>query len=47
LLATPVTPQLLLAGEACSSTHYGTLYGAAQSGQSAAQQLLQTLQEPS
>jgi monoamine oxidase len=47
VLATPVTPQLLLAGEACSITHYGTLYGAAQSGQSAAQQLLQTLQEPS
>ena len=45
VLARPVTPQLLLAGEACSATHYGTLYGAAQSGQSAAQQLLHTLQD--
>lgn len=45
VLARPVTPQLLLAGEACSATHYGTLYGAAQSGQAAAQQLIQTLQD--
>ena len=45
VLAAPITPRLLLAGEACSATHYGTLYGAAQSGQSAAQQLVQTLQD--
>lgn len=39
-LAKPVTPQLLFAGEACSTQHYGTLHGAWLSGVAAAEQLL-------
>lgn len=40
ILAQPVAPQLLFAGEACSTHHYGTLYGAWLSGVAAAEQLL-------
>ncbi len=40
VLARPVTPQLLFAGEACSIQHYGTLHGAWLSGVAAAEQLL-------
>jgi monoamine oxidase len=43
VLATPVSPQLLLAGEACSINRYGTLPGAWDSGTQAAQTLLPTL----
>jgi len=39
-LARPVAPQLCFAGEACSSEHYGTLYGAWLSGRAAAESLL-------
>lgn len=39
-LATPVTPALQFAGEACSLHHYGTLYGAWHSGTAAAERLL-------
>ncbi|MEO6078382.1 MAG: NAD(P)/FAD-dependent oxidoreductase [Steroidobacteraceae bacterium] len=40
ILARPVTPQLLFAGEACSTHYYGTLHGAWLSGVAAAEQLL-------
>jgi monoamine oxidase len=43
VLATPVSAQLLIAGEACHAHHYGTIYGAWQSGASAARHLLDTL----
>ena len=43
VLGTPVSPQLLFAGEACHAGHYGTIYGAWQSGTTAAQHLLDTL----
>jgi monoamine oxidase len=39
-LATPVTPQLQFAGEACSTHYYGTLHGAWLSGVAAAERLL-------
>jgi monoamine oxidase len=39
-LATPVTPRLQFAGEACSTQHYGTLHGAWLSGCAAAERLL-------
>jgi monoamine oxidase len=39
-LAQPVAPNLLLAGEACSTEFYGTLHGAWLSGQAAALSLL-------
>ncbi|MET0290830.1 MAG: NAD(P)/FAD-dependent oxidoreductase [Steroidobacteraceae bacterium] len=40
VLAEPVSPRLLFAGEACSKTHYGTLVGAWESGVAAARRLL-------
>jgi monoamine oxidase len=40
VLAQPVAPNLLFAGEACSTQYYGTLHGAWLSGQAAAQSLL-------
>ncbi len=40
VLGTPVTPRLLLAGEACSLTHFGTLVGAWASGVEAARAVL-------
>jgi monoamine oxidase len=40
ILAHPVTPQLLFAGEACSTQYYGTLHGAWLAGVAAAEQLL-------
>jgi monoamine oxidase len=40
VLAQPVTPNLLFAGESCSSEYYGTLHGAWLSGVAAAQSLL-------
>jgi len=40
VLRTPVTPRLLLAGEACSDAHFGTLVGAWESGVGAARALL-------
>ena len=43
VLATPVSPQLLFAGEACHENHYGTIYGAWQSGVTAAGQLTASL----
>lgn len=43
LLAMPIAPQLLLAGEACSINRYGTLAGAWDSGLAAAATLLRTL----
>ena len=43
ILASPVAPQLLLAGEACSINRYGTLPGAWESGLRAAQTVLRTL----
>ena len=39
VLAQPVAPNLLLAGEACSIEHYGTLHGAWLSGVTAASSL--------
>jgi monoamine oxidase len=42
-LALPVTPRLVFAGEACHAHHYGTIYGAYQSGVAAATSLLHTL----
>lgn len=39
-LATPVSRQLLFAGEACSEHHFGTLHGAWLTGVAAAEQLL-------
>ncbi|MET0280106.1 MAG: NAD(P)/FAD-dependent oxidoreductase [Steroidobacteraceae bacterium] len=39
-LAQPVSAQLQFAGEACSVTHYGTLYGAWESAVAAAERLL-------
>jgi monoamine oxidase len=40
VLAQPVAPNLLFAGEACSMEYYGTLHGAWLSGVAAAQSLL-------
>jgi monoamine oxidase len=40
ILATPVSPQLQFAGEACSEQFYGTLHGAWLSGVAAAERLL-------
>jgi monoamine oxidase len=40
VLAAPVTPRLMFAGEACSKHHYGTLHGAWLSGIAAAERLL-------
>lgn len=40
ILARPVAPQLLFAGEACSAEYYGTVHGAWLSGVAAAEQLL-------
>ncbi|MEO6184664.1 MAG: NAD(P)/FAD-dependent oxidoreductase [Steroidobacteraceae bacterium] len=40
VLATPVTPAMQFAGEACSEQFYGTLHGAWLSGVAAAEQLL-------
>ncbi len=40
VLASPVSPRLQLAGEACSISHYGTLHGAWLSGSAAAARLL-------
>jgi len=40
VLATPVSPQLQFAGEACSVRHYGTLHGAWGAGTRAAERLL-------
>jgi monoamine oxidase len=43
VLATPFAPNLLFAGEACHPHHYGTIYGAWESGTAAARQLIDTL----
>jgi monoamine oxidase len=43
VLASPVSPRLLFAGEACHAHHYGTIYGAWQSGVAAARNLIDTL----
>jgi monoamine oxidase len=43
VLASPVSPRLLFAGEACHAHHYGTIYGAWQSGVAAARHLIDTL----
>jgi monoamine oxidase len=40
VLAQPVAPNLVFAGEACSREYYGTLHGAWQSGREAASRLL-------
>jgi monoamine oxidase len=42
VLATPVSPQLQFAGEACSANHYGTLHGAWSSGTRAAERTTAT-----
>ncbi len=39
-LATPVSPRLLFAGEACDVNHFGTVHGAWMSGVAAAERLL-------
>ena len=43
VLATPVSPRLHFAGEACDVHHYGTLHGAWLSGTQAAERLIDTL----
>ena len=43
VLATPVSPRLCFAGEACHVRHYGTIYGAWQSGVTAARHLIHTI----
>lgn len=40
VLGTPISPRLLLAGEACSRTHFGTVVGAWNSGVAAARTVL-------
>ncbi|MEN9706127.1 MAG: hypothetical protein RLZZ393_2006 [Pseudomonadota bacterium] len=46
VLASPISPRLLLAGEACHPHHYGTIYGAWQSGVAAARHVIDTLRSP-
>jgi monoamine oxidase len=43
VLSAPLTPRIWFAGEACSSTHYGTLHGAWQSGVTAARAIASEL----
>jgi monoamine oxidase len=45
VLRTPVSPRLMLAGEACSGAHFGTLVGAWESGVGAAQALIAPMSE--